>query len=139
MKGCFFGAQFLNKRPDKLDRSLIGDPTGYATKKLDLVVEFDAFFTHGAARQNYLPHYDDLAVNLVASGAQMKEAPAMFRSGPSDPGSDDNRYDHGIAEIDYRRIRTHTTCQLRRPISSRSAFGPPDPAYLAHGLHQWLG
>jgi len=65
VKGCFVGAQFLNKRPDSVDRSLIGDATGYATKKLDPLVEFDAFFTHGAARQNYLPHYDDFVVNWL--------------------------------------------------------------------------
>jgi hypothetical protein len=65
VKGCFVGAQFLDKRPDSVDRSLIGDATGYATKKLDPLVEFDAFFTHGAARQNYLPHYDDFVVNWL--------------------------------------------------------------------------
>jgi hypothetical protein len=65
VKGCFVGAQFLDKRPDGVDRSLIGDATGYATKKLDPLVEFDAFFTHGAARQNYLPHYDDFVVNWL--------------------------------------------------------------------------
>jgi hypothetical protein len=66
MKRCLFGAQFLNKRPDSVDRSLIGDPTRYPTKKLDLVVEFDAFFTHDAARQNYFPYcYDDFAANWL--------------------------------------------------------------------------
>ena len=33
---------------------------------LDLSIELDAFFAHGAARQNYyLPHYYDLAVNWL--------------------------------------------------------------------------
>jgi hypothetical protein len=34
MKGSFFGTQFLNKQPDSVDRSLIGDPAGQLATNL---------------------------------------------------------------------------------------------------------